>query len=204
VSLTTGRGPFGTQPAGRFVDGVYVEPFGRRVRGVVGDDAVVDSDAVLLVHRPGHPPTYAFPAAHVRCASMPEPAAEGHVVVAWDAVDRWFEELDEVFLHPRNPYHRIDIVRTDRRLLVTIGDDVVVDTTDTLLLCETALAPRLYVAKEHLLVDLSPSPTTSYCPYKGTASYWSFGGHVDVAWSYEDPLPESLPIAGHLSFYEER
>jgi uncharacterized protein (DUF427 family) len=205
VSLTTGRGPFGKHPAGRFVGAVYVEPFQRRVRGLVGDDEVVDSDDVLLVHRPGHPPTYAFPAGDVTAVeSAPEEAAPGYVAVAWDAVEQWFEELEPVFMHPRNPYHRIDILRTDRPLHVTIGGVVVVDTIDTLVLHETALPPRLYVARAHLLVDLETSTTTSYCPYKGTASYWSFGGVTDVAWSYEDPLPESRPIAGHLSFYEER
>jgi uncharacterized protein (DUF427 family) len=179
------------------VGDVYVEPFLRRVRGFIGDDVVVESEGVLLVHRPGRPPAYAFPASDVRRPSEPEPAAPGFVTVAWDAVDRWFEEEDEVFGHPRNPYHRIDILRTTRRLRVVVGDDVLVDTTDTLVLHETSLVPKLYVARPALL---EPSPTTTYCPYKGTASWWSVDGVDDVAWSYEDPLPESLPIAGLVSF----
>lgn len=201
MSLTTGRGPLSGRPAGRFLDGGgYVEPFLRRVHGLIGDDVVVDSDAVLLVHGPGAPPAYAFPATDVRCPSTPSDAAPGHVTVEWSSVERWFEERDEVFGHPRNPYHRIDVLRTDRRLHVTVGDTVVVDTTDTLVLHETALAPKLYVARGHLLVGLEPSATTTYCPYKGTASYWSAAGIDDVAWSYEDPLDESLAIAGCLSF----
>ena len=52
------------------------------------------------------------------------------------------------------------------------------------------------------------SPTRTYCPYKGTASHWTaeVDGKVvpDVAWSYDDPLPESAAIAGLLSFYSER
>lgn len=207
MSLTTGRGPLSGRPAGRFSvpmpEGVvYVEPFPRWVRGFVGDVAVVDSERVLLVHRPGRPPTYAFPSADVQCPAEPEPAAPpGHVTVPWTSVERWFEELEPVFGHPRNPYHRIDILRASRRLRVSIGDVVLVDTTDTLVLHETALAPKLYVARPPALV---PSATTSYCPYKGTATWWSAGGIDDVAWSYEDPLPESTPIRGLVSFDGER
>ena len=74
---------------------------------------------------------------------------------------------------------------------------------------ETALARRLYVARDDVRMDLlEPSLTRTWCPYKGTASYWHAvvaGVRIaDAAWSYDDPLPESLPIAGLLSFYEDR
>ncbi len=72
---------------------------------------------------------------------------------------------------------------------------------------ETSLPPLLYVSREHLLADvLRPSPTTTYCPYKGTATYWSaFIGDdrvPDVAWSYEAPNPECWAIRGHFCFAE--
>jgi uncharacterized protein (DUF427 family) len=213
VSLTTGRGPLGRNPAGRFsaplpAGVVYVEPFPRRVRGVLGGWTVVASDRVALVHRTGHPPSYAFPAGDVdvdRVAATPDADAPGHLAVAWDAVDAWYEEEEQVFGHPRNPYHRVDCVRTSRRLRVDVGDVTLVDTTDTLGVYETALAPRLYVHPDAVRAGaLVPSATTSYCPYKGTASWWSAAVAgvtvADVAWSYEDPLPESLPIRGLLSF----
>jgi uncharacterized protein (DUF427 family) len=211
VSLTAGRGPLGPNPAGRFnvalpADVVYVEAFGRRVRARSNGAVVVDSESTLLVHRSGHPPRYAFPAADVSTpAAMPEPAVPGWVTVAWDAVDAWFEEDEEVFGHPRNPYHRVDCVPTSRRLRVRIGDTVLVDTTDTLGVYETTHAPRLYVAPEHVRTDLlRPSATHTYCPYKGTATHWSavVGAEVveDVAWSYETPLPESLRLGGMLCF----
>jgi uncharacterized protein (DUF427 family) len=211
VSLTTGSGPLSPAPAGRFSQPVpkgvvYVEPFPRRVHGVVGRRTVVDSEAVLLVHRPGRPPSYAFPAGDVDgVAAEPEPQAPGHVTVAWDAVDAWFEEAEQVHGHPRNPYHRVDCVRTSRRLRVEAAGAVLVDTDDTTGVYETSLAPKLYVGRDAVRIDLLvPSPTTSYCPYKGTASWWSavVDGVVveDVAWSYEAPLPESLPVRGLLSF----
>ena len=212
MSLTTGRGPLSGDPQGWFnrpvPEGiVYVEPFHRRVRGVVGDQTVVDSERVVLVHRPGRPPTYAFPADDVGdIAAEPEPEATGYVAVPWDAVDQWLEEEEHVSGHPRNPYHRVDCIRTSRRLRVAIGGELLVDTTDTTGVYETALGPRLYVRKELVRMDLLVrSETTSYCPYKGTASYWTatVGDTVipDLAWSYEDPYPECLPIRGQLSFY---
>jgi uncharacterized protein (DUF427 family) len=228
--LTTGRGPLSRDPAGRFdqpvPDGVvYVEPFPRRVRAMVGERVVVDSERVLLVHRPGAPPTYAFPAEDVDLGTdgidgtdgagkgdhvpTPEPAAPGHVHVPWRAADAWYEEDERVHGHPRNPYHRVDCVRTSRRLRVEVAGTVLVDTTETTGVYETALAPRLYVRPDLVRRDLLvASTTTTYCPYKGTAWYWSavVGDVVveDVAWSYEDPLPESLPLARMLSFDDTR
>ena len=215
MSLTTGRGPLSKDPAGRFSAPVppgvvYVEPFQRRVRGVLAGSTVVDSERAVLVHRPGRPPAFAFPAPDVRVASAePDPDAPGHVRVPWDAVDEWYEEEERVGGHPRNPYHRVDCVRTSRHLRVEVGGVTLVDTADTVGLYETSLAPRLYVDRRHVRMDLLvPSATTSYCPYKGTATYWTaVVGDVtvdDVAWTYEDPLPESLPIRGMLSFYEDR
>jgi uncharacterized protein (DUF427 family) len=217
VSLTTGRGPLAPNPAGRFsrpipAGVVYVEPFPRRVRGVVDGRTVIDSEAVLLVHRPAQPPTYAFPEADVDAdvdldgvATEPEPEAPGHVRVAWTAIDTWFEEDEEAFGHPRNPYHRVDCVRTSRRLRVAVGGTELVDTTTTTGVYETSLAPKLYVERSAVRMDLLvPSGTQTYCPYKGTASYWSAvvdgATHADVAWSYDDPLPESLPLRELLSF----
>lgn len=215
MSLTSGRGPLRSDRAGVFsppLSGqlVYVEPFQRRVRAVKESKTVVDSERVLLVHRPGAAPSYAFPAADVAgVEAKPVAEAPSFVTVAWDAVDAWWEEDQEVFLHPRNPYHRIDIVPTHRRLRVAVGDTVLVDTTETALLYETSLAPRLYVERRHVLAGvLSPSGTATYCPYKGTTTYWNatIGDEVvtDVAWSYDDPLPESTAIAGLLSFDEGR
>ena len=215
MSLTTGKGPLSARPAGRFTApmpaGVaYLEPFRRRVRAVVNGRTVVDSERVLLVHRPGRPPTYAFPAGDV--AGLPaedEPDAPGYVVVPWDAATAWFEEDEEVFGHPRNPYHRVDCLRSRRRLRVEASGLTLVDTDETLAVYETALEPRLYVDRRRVRTDvLEVSTSHTYCPYKGTATYWSarIRDEVldDVAWSYEDPLPESAPLGQLLSFDENR
>jgi len=217
MSLTTGRGPLSRNRAGRFTrpvpDGVvYVEPFPRRVRAIVGGTTLIDSERVLLVHRPGCPPAYAFPAADVPAGLAgvaPDPDAPGHVSVPRESADAWFEEDQQVSTYPRNPYHRVDCVPTSRRLRVEVTGAVLVDTTATTGVYETALAPRLYVPPAAVRTDLlTPSPTTSFCSYKGTASYWHavVDGVIveDVAWSYEEPQPESMPIGGFLAFDEQR
>jgi uncharacterized protein (DUF427 family) len=177
----------------------------------MGERTVIDSERVVLVHRPGQPPAYAFPASDVQPGPpvSAEPTVPGYVQVPRNAVTAWYEEEERVFGSPRNPYHRIDCVRARRRLRVEVGRAVVVDTTDVIALYETSRAPQLYVKPDAVRMEmLVDSPTRTYCPYKGTARHWAakVDGTVvsDVAWSYETPLPESAPIAGLLSFYSER
>jgi uncharacterized protein (DUF427 family) len=188
----------------------YIEPFRRRVRATKDGRTVIDSERVLLVHRQGRPPTYAFPTGDVEGPpTEPEPDTTGYVTVPWDAVDSWFEEDEEVFGHPRNPYHRVDHLRSRRQLRVEVGGDTLVDTDETMAVYETSLEPRLYVDPRFVRMDLLVmSATHTYCPYKGTASYWSarVGDEAveDIAWSYEDPLPEFAPLQHLLSFDEAR
>jgi uncharacterized protein (DUF427 family) len=211
VSLSTGRGPLSRRPAGRFSAPVpagvaYAEPLRRRVRATKDGRTVVDTERVLLVHRQGRPPVYAFVAGDTGpLAATADPDAPGYVNVDWDSADAWFEEDEQVFGHPRNPYHRIDCLKSGRHLRAEVAGVVLVDTTDTMVVYETSLEPRLYVSPSLVRTDLlERSDTTTYCPYKGTTTYWSarVGDDVvaDVAWSYDDPLPESLPLKGLLSF----
>jgi uncharacterized protein (DUF427 family) len=211
LTLTSGKGPLSPKRAGRFTapvpdDLAYVEPFRRRVRGVLAGRTVVDSERVLLVHRPGAAPLWAFPPGDVDGVdAVPVPEAPGHVEVAWGAADAWYQEEDEIRLHPPNPYHRVEYVRSKRRLRVTVADEVVVDTNDTLAVYETALEPKLYVAREHVRMDLlTPSTKVTHCPYKGDTVYFDAADVTDAAWSYEDPLPEAAAIKGLISFEVRR
>jgi uncharacterized protein (DUF427 family) len=215
VTLTSARGPLSPDPAGRFSPPippgtVYVEPHPRRIQAVVDGRTVVDTEAALLVHRPGRPVAYALPADQVGgLPHEPVPEAPGYVHVPWDAVDTWIEEGRRLVHYPPNPYHRIDCRPTRRRLRVDVAGTTLVDTDDTIILFETALEPKLYVAPAAVRTDLlHPSDTVTYCNYKGECSYWTarIGDVVveDVAWSYEDPYPESTPIRGWLSFDPER
>jgi uncharacterized protein (DUF427 family) len=211
MSLMTSRGPLGPDPAGWFSpplprDLVYVEPHPRRIQARRGGEAVIDTEHALIVHRPGQTLVYAFPADEVgELPHDPLPEADGFVVVPWGAVDTWIEEGRPLVHYPPNPYHRVDCRPTTRHLRVEVAGTTLVDTDDTVILFETALAPRLYADPAHVRMDLlHPTETTSYCNYKGTATWWAaeIGDTIvdDVAWSYDDPLPESLVIKGYLSF----
>lgn len=215
MSLYAGRGPLGPDPAGWCFpplpdDVVFAEPHPRRVQAVVNGRIVIDTEAALLVHRRGQPLAYAFPAGQTGdLPATPLPEKPEYVQVPWTAADTWLEEGRTLVHYPPNPYHRVDCRPGRRGLRVSVGGTTLVDTADSTVLFETALAPRLYVAPAHVRMDLlRKSPTTSYCNYKGHATYWSavIGDTVvdDIAWSYETPLPESVPIAGYLSFDDTR
>ena len=211
MSLVAGRGPLSKDPAGWFSsavpdDLVFVEPHPRRVQAIRNGRTVVDTERALMVHRRGHPLSYAFPADDVGdLPNEPEPQAPGYVRVPWDAVDTWLEEGRQLVHYPPNPYHRVDCRPTSRGLRVRVAGATLVDTTNTMIVFETALDPRLYVDPSVVRTDmLRRTDTSTYCNYKGYATYWAavVGDTVvdDVAWSYQDPPPECLPITGYLSF----
>ncbi|MBB2990045.1 uncharacterized protein (DUF427 family) [Mycolicibacterium iranicum] len=215
MSLVAGSGPLSRDRAGQLTppatgDLVYIEPHPRRIQALVDGHPVIDTERALMVHRQGHPLAYAFSVEDVgELPSKPVPEAPGYCVVPWSAVDTWFEEGRRLVHYPPNPYHRVDCRPTGRGLRVSVGDTVLVDTVDTVILFETALRPRLYVAPSTVRTDLlQRSETSSYCNYKGYATYWHAvtDGVVieDAAWSYEEPLPESTPIKGLLSFDETK
>lgn len=215
MGLTTGKGPLSSHPDGYFWPALplgvaYVEPHRRRVQAVRNGEMVIDTERALLVHRPDGPVTYAFPADEVKgVPSRPVEEAPGYVEVAWDAMEAWIEEGRRLVHYPPSPYHRVDCRPTRRRLRVTIGGTELVDTDDTVIVFETALGPRLYVRPSLVRMDLlRRTDSSSWCNYKGTATYWAaeIDGivHEDVAWSYEDPLPESSVIRGMLSFDPDR
>ena len=211
MSMVTGRGPLSSAPAGWFSptvpDGViYVEPHPRRIQAVKNERTVIDTERALLVHRPDRPLSFAFPTEEADgLPSAPVAEAPGYVDVPWDAVDTWIEEGRTLVHYPPNPYHRIDCRPTRRLLRVEVAGTTLVDTDDTVIVFETALEPRLYVDPSHVLTSvLRQTDTSTYCNYKGYATYWSaVVGDTeiqDVAWSYLDPPPESLPIKDFLSF----
>ena len=211
MSLVAGRGPLSTDPSGWFApalpdDLVFVEPHPRRVQAVRDGATVIDTERALLVHRRNHPLSFAFRAEEAQgLPSEPVPEAPGFVQVPWDAVDTWIEEGRTLVHYPPNPYHRVDCRPTTRRLRVEVAGATLVDTDDTVIVFETALDPRLYVDPAHVRTELlRQSNTSTYCNYKGWATYWSAADVEDVAWSYLDPPPESSPIKGFFSFDERR
>lgn len=132
-----------------------------------------------------------------------------HVRFDWDAMDGWFEEDEEVFTHPRNPYVRVDVLDSPRHVQVLVDGLVVADSHHPKLLFETGLPTRYYLPKVDVRMDLlEPTETESHCPYKGTARYWSVptagGLATDLAWSYPAPFSESQKVAGLVAFFNEK
>jgi uncharacterized protein (DUF427 family) len=133
----------------------------------------------------------------------------GHIAFEWDAMDAWFEEDEEVYVHPRDPYKRIDVAHSSRHIRVVVSGETVAETRRPVLLFETNLPTRYYIPKMDLrLKVLVPSETHTQCPYKGLASYYSVrvGDTLvkDIAWYYPFPLPEVGKIQNLVCFFNER
>jgi uncharacterized protein (DUF427 family) len=136
--------------------------------------------------------------------TLPEtPDISDRVAFYWDAVDHWYEEDEEVFVHPRDPYHRVDIVPSSRTVKVSLDGVVLAESSRPLAVFETGLPTRWYLPKDDLREPAEPAAKSTACPYKGTASYWNVGGHEDIAWSYESPIPVAAALQGRVSFYDE-
>jgi len=149
------------------------------------------------------------PGAAVRYEDSPIEELRDLIRLEWDAMDAWFEEDEEVFTHPRDPYTRVDILPSSRHVRVEVDGVTVAESASPRLLFETGLPVRYYLPKTHVRMDLLvPTDSVSHCPYKGQAEWWSVrtGENVreDLAWSYRIPLPESQKIAGLVAFYNEK
>jgi uncharacterized protein (DUF427 family) len=147
--------------------------------------------------------------------SYPEPPAgcpdiSKYLALYWNSMDTWLEEDEEVFVHPRDPYHRIDILESSRQIRVVLAGETLAETTHARFLFETTLPVRYYIPKSDVRLDLlEESDSVTACAYKGTTSkYWKMksatGASRDVAWCYESPSSEVARIAGLISFFNER
>ncbi|MFF8670556.1 DUF427 domain-containing protein [Streptomyces sp. NPDC015242] len=99
--------------------------------------------------------------------------------------------------------HRITVERSGRHVRVVRAGQVLAESDRALLLRETGCPERYYIPAEDVRLDLlTPSGTRTYCPFKGTASYWSLPGAEDLVWAYPDPKPDVAGIKDHLCFYD--
>jgi uncharacterized protein (DUF427 family) len=127
----------------------------------------------------------------------------------FQAMDEWFEEDEPIYVHPRDPYKRVDILASSRRVVVEVDGQVVADSSQPRILFETGLPARYYLPITDLRMDLlRPSSTQTHCPYKGTATYWSLvvdgTEYEDLVWIYRSPFAESQKVAGLACFYNEK
>ncbi|MEU7472420.1 DUF427 domain-containing protein [Streptomyces sp. NPDC044984] len=146
--------------------------------------------------------------------TFPADDLSGYIAFAWfgrtdTGLDHWYEEDEEIFVHPRDPHKRVDAMPSSRRVRVEIEGTVVADSANPVLLFETSLPTRYYLPREDVRLDLfEATDHSTRCPYKGTAdAYWSWrgGGAVPphIVWSYSDPLPAVAVIKDRLAYYNE-
>lgn len=173
--------------------------------------SVLDPRSPFSVHTaPGTPWT-------IRCGdrdllgaafSVVDEDLDDYVLCDWAAFDSWLEEDEQRIAHPRDPFQRIDCLRSRRHVQVRVNGRLLADSDRPTILLETNLPARYYLPAEDVRFDLlTPTRSHTSCAYKGVASYWSSTGEnpvADVCWSYSEPLHDALPVAGMYSFFNER
>jgi len=127
------------------------------------------------------------------------------VAFAWRAMDAFYEEDERIVGHAADPYHRIEIRRSSRHLVVTDGTRLIADTTRPVVLFESGFAPRWYMPREDIdETALAPAQGQTFCPYKGLASYYDIGDHKSAAWSYPRAWPEVARVSNLVSFEPDK
>lgn len=186
-------------PREAFAPGVLRETDERRHSPSRGDAIVFD---VVVSERVVPGGAYGY-------QESPMPELVGMVALTWKKMDHWFEEDEEVYVHARDPYTRMEILQSSRHVRVAIDGVTVAESGSPRILHESGLPPRYYLPKPAVRLDLlTPTDTVTACPYKGWARYWSVtvgdSVHEDIIWGYDTPLPESAGLAGYVCFYSER
>ncbi len=224
----------------------HIEPAPRRVRGVLANRTVFDTESAVYVWEWSHYPQYYIPLADIDPAVLVDgqhsqrlhrgtartfglqvgdvdrpgvvrvfgadalPGLPGMARFDWDGLDAWYEEDEQIFVHPRDPYSRVDALRSSKHVRVELDGVVLAESAAPVLVFETGLPTRYYLNRTEVhLEHLIPSGTSSACPYKGnTSGYWSVrlgdAVHEDLAWAYDFPTRQLLPIAGLVCFYNEK
>ena len=133
---------------------------------------------------------------------------DGYLCFDWDSMDNWFEEQEEIFVHPRDPRVRIDVLASNRHVEVVVQGKTVASSQQPILLFETGLPVRYYLPKPDVRLDLlKPGKLKTYCPYKGEAHYYTLtladNKVENIAWYYPYPTLEASKIAAHIAFYPD-
>jgi uncharacterized protein (DUF427 family) len=128
-----------------------------------------------------------------------------YVVLDFDAFE-WLEEDEPIVSHPRDPFHRIDVLSSSRHVRLELEGTVLAESNRAMFLFESLLPPRLYLPVEDVTAQLLPSDQVTVCAYKGRATHLSVdlpGGDA-IAWTYHEPLDDALKVRDRVAFYDER
>lgn len=138
--------------------------------------------------------------------SGPAESLRSLVKVDFGSMDQWLEEATPIFVHPKDPFKRVDILHSTRPIKVSIDGIVIAEANSSMHLYETGLPVRFYMALTDVRPDvLKPTSVRTRCPYKGEAEYYSVdlgNGKVleNVVWYYNRPTLESAKIEGEIAF----
>jgi len=172
----------------------------------LGDRPVYDPSIPFAVHTTRGEPLVLRADGHEAAAFRPsDPALAEYVLLDFAGFDAWYEEDERNVTHPRDPFHRIDIVHGSRHVRIELDGMTLAESTRPYLLFEPPLPVRYYLSPEDVRADLlAPSDTRTACAYKGEASYLSLAGEDDVAWTYPEPLREASEVRDRIAFFNER
>jgi uncharacterized protein (DUF427 family) len=174
----------------------------------LGDLPVYDPSVPFVIHTIGGAVLDLHIDGSKRRAAAFRPADDmlsEYVIVDFAAVDAWFEEDEQNFGHPRDPFHRIEIVHSSRSVRVEHRGELLAASARPYLLLEAPLPVRYYLPPEDITEGiLEPSATRTLCAYKGEATYWSLENEDDIAWSYPQPLREAAEVTDRIAFLNER
>ena len=136
------------------------------------------------------------------------PPIADHMAFYWNKMNHWYEEDEEVFVHARDPFRRIDCLPSSRRVEVIVDGETVADSRRATFLFETGMPTRYYLPIADTRLDLlSPSRYISRCPYKGIANYYHLTvkgrRRENMVWYYPDPVQEAKRIQSLVCFYNE-
>jgi uncharacterized protein (DUF427 family) len=206
-------------PSPPFDDLTYY-PIYRWIRGTRGKDTIVDSRRALLVWEPGKKvPIYAFPREDVALVSgsaaasqvrgFADPDLDGYITIPWNSLDHWFEEDEEVFVHPRDAFVRVDALQSSRHVRVERDGHLLAESDSPILVFETGAPTRYYLPEGDIDPSLlADSDLQTGCPYKGFASYRDVmldgHRHPGLFWYYQAPFREASAIKGYVAPYNER
>ena len=163
----------------------------------------------LLYEPPKVLPVHVFPEEDVRLDLLPDEAITRHedglVEIAWDAADEWLEEDEELLGHARDPFHRIDALRTSRHVQRLAERRAARRHTQRRRPVRDPAPTRWYIPREDVVAEITRNEEHhTTCAYKGHATHWDVGGEKAIAWSYELPLNDAIPVHKHGRFYNER
>ncbi len=137
-----------------------------------------------------------------------DPELAGHVVLDFHAFDAWYEEEEPIIAHPRDPFHRVDILASSRHVRIELGGELLAESSRPFLVFETGLPTRYYMPPEDVVAELRPTDKRTYCAYKGEATYraLTIGDEErdDIVWGYEQPLRQAAELTGRVAFFDEK